>query len=190
MSVNHCRLRGCGKPEKPFRLTGLQGPGSFWPMKTTLYSLVLVAAVLLMASSSKADSFTWSVDGNSTETNIGSFSMNSGHNQFSINVSSGSSLATMLWLDSWLNKGFSTVLINDYQTVHGHQVLVATYEFDTDSILDFNSGRNSDSVIFSYKQWSDPSGPTPKAPEPSSVLLLMAGMAGLALLPKKTLRLS
>jgi PEP-CTERM motif len=151
-------------------------------MKKAIYVSALIAAALMLPSPSKADSFVWSTNGGSTETTLSSFSMVQGKNEFEIQVPSSSPLALQLFIDSLLKfkRGFPQITIEEFANVDGSGELEGTSEFDGDSIIGFKFGP-VDTFYFSFK--SDPvSGPVP---EPSSLLMLGSGIAGLGLLKRR-----
>jgi PEP-CTERM motif len=153
-------------------------------MKKALCLSALIASALMLPVQSKADSFSWSTNGGTTETTLSSFSMVQGKNEFEIQVPSSSWLAMDLFIDSLLKREFPQIVIDEFANVNGHGQLDGTAEFDGASIIGFEFGRGRlDTFHFSFK--SDPGNLPGSMPEPSSLLLLSGGIAGLGLLKRR-----
>jgi hypothetical protein len=173
-------------------------------MKRPISLLLLTIGVLAMPGRSRADSFTFSISGNSQQGTATSFSLSTTPGPLGMTIKHltivtplADPLVPVLFGD--VGTSIQSVIIDAFNTLNGVPTLVGTLEFDNDfvvSVVDSASqpGDPIATVTFNYQTETTTvigggggSGPSP-TPEPSSLLLLGAGLLGLWPLTRRRYR--
>lgn len=150
-------------------------------MKQAIYLIALIGAALVLPARGSADSFTFSLDGDKTQTDLSSFAPDHGKNGFMIEVAASSPLAFTLFVDSLFKSTISAVYVDDFKVVDGHHEFSSSSEFEGDAVTNFSLGF-LDRFHFSFKH--DPLVLS-SMPEPSAFLLLGSGIVGLGFLKRR-----